>query len=88
MDIFYEVEKLVRFGIKYNYISEEDRILVTNEILEVLEIYDFRIFTDDEIKQMEKELEKTEYPVKILDNIIEWCIHNNRLENSGITYQD
>ena len=69
MDIFYEVEKLVRFGIKYNYISEEDRILVTNEILEVLEIYDFRIFTDDEIKQMEKELEEKEYPVKILDNI-------------------
>ena len=88
MDIFYEIEKLVRFGIKYNYISEEDRILVTNEILEVLEIYDFRMFADDEIKQMEKELEKTEYPVKILDNIIEWCIHNDRLENPGIAHQD
>ena len=54
MDIFYEIEKLVRFGIKYNYISEEDRILVTNEILEVLEIYDFRMFADDEIKQIRK----------------------------------
>ena len=71
MDIFYEIEKLVRFGIKYNYISEEDRILVTNEILEVLEIYDFRMFADDEIKQMEKELEELMERWEYLTNLAE-----------------
>ena len=42
MNIFYEIEKLVYYGLKHSLIEDEDRILIRNEILEVLEMDDFQ----------------------------------------------
>ena len=49
MDIFYEIETLIRYGIRHNLITEDDKILITNQILEILDIDDFKIFTSEEI---------------------------------------
>jgi UDPglucose--hexose-1-phosphate uridylyltransferase len=88
MNIFYEIEKLIYYGLKYSLIEEEDKILIRNEILEVLEIDDFRELSEIEIQTLEQELESLEYPSEILDNIVNWCIENNKMENTGVTFQD
>ena len=88
MNIFYEIEKLIYYGLKYSLIEEEDRILIRNEVLEVLEIDDFQELSDTELYTLKEELESVEYPSEILDNIINWCIQNNKMENTGITFQD
>lgn len=88
MNIFYEIEKLINYGIKYSLIDKEDKILVTNQVLEILDLDDYYIFSDIEENEIKSELEYTKYPDKILDNIINWCIDNNKLKNPGITFQD
>ena len=88
MDIFYEIETLIRYGIRHNLITEDDKILITNQILEILDIDDFKIFTSEEIINIEENLKMIKYPTETLDKLIEWCIKNNRLENASTTYQD
>ena len=88
MNIFYEIEKLIYYGLKYSLIEDEDRILIRNEILEVLEIDDFQELSDTEFYTLKEELESVEYPSEILNNIINWCIQNNKMENTGVTFQD
>ena len=88
MNIFYEIEKLVYYGLNSSFIEEEDRILIRNEILEVLETEDFQELSDIDLQRLQEELESVEYPSKILDNIINWYIENNKPENTGITFQD
>lgn len=88
MNIFYEIEKLMNYGIKYSLIDKNDKILVTNQILEILDIDDYQIFSETDQKKIKSELEGTKYPDKILDNIINWCIDNGKLKNPGITFQD
>ncbi len=88
MNIFYEIEKLVYYGLKHSLIEDEDRILIRNEILEVLEMDDFQELSETELYSLKEELESTEYPSEILNNIINWCIQNNKMENTGVTFQD
>ena len=87
MNIFYEIEKLIYYGLKYSLIEEEDRILIRNEVLEVLEIDDFSELSDTELYTIREELESVEYPSEILNNIINWCIQNNKMENKKRIYQ-
>ena len=66
MNIFYEIEKLVYYGLKHSLIEDEDRILIRNEILEVLEMDDFQELSETELYSLKEELESTEYPSEIL----------------------
>ena len=65
MDIFYEIETLIRYGIRHNLITEDDKILITNQILEILDIDDFKIFTSEEIINIEENLKMIKYPTEI-----------------------
>ena len=85
MNIFYEIEKLIYYGLKHSLIEDEDRILIRNEILEVLEMDDFQELSETELYSLKEELESTEYPSEILNNIINWCIQNNKMEIHNVT---
>ena len=48
MDIFFEVEKLIEYSIKNGFVEEEDKLLVTNLVLECLELDTYREFSPSE----------------------------------------
>lgn len=80
MDISYEIERLIQYGINKELISEYDVIYSRNRILEVLEL--------DGINKINIEDEKLDSPVEILENIVEWALKADRLEEDNITYRD
>ena len=87
-DVFIEIEKLIRYAVNKKIINKEDKILITNLILEAIGIEDYREFKEEEIEQIEKELIKVEYPTEILDNITEWSAINGKLKDNTVTYRD
>lgn len=80
MDISYEIERLIQYGLKKELISEYDVIYSRNRILEVLEL--------DEINKVDIEDKNLDSPVEILENIVEWALNADRLEEDNITYRD
>jgi len=44
-DIFIEIEKLIRYAINKGLICKQDKILVTNLLLETIDMQDYREFT-------------------------------------------
>ena len=44
MDIFFEVEKLIEYSIKNRLVEREDKLLVTNLVLECLELDTYKDF--------------------------------------------
>ena len=87
-DIFIEIEKLIRYAINKGLICKQDKILVTNLLLETIDMQDYREFTEEETLQIDQEMTNIEYPTEILDNIVEWAAINGKLEDDTITYRD
>ena len=44
MDIYLEVEKLMEYSVKNGFVDEEDKILITNFVLECIELDTYRCF--------------------------------------------
>ena len=65
MDIFLEIEKLIEYSIKNKLVDREDRLLVTNLVLECLELDTYREFSLQEKENIIKEIEN-EYLEKTL----------------------
>lgn len=80
MDIAYEIERLIQYGLNKELINEYDVVYSRNRILEVLQL--------DEIDEVNVEDEKLESPCEILENIMDWAIKTGKLENENITYKD
>lgn len=80
IDINYEIERLLQYGIQKKLLNKIDLIYIRNSILEVLEIDDFK---DVEVKN-----ETLDSPVEILENIMDWAVKNNRLIENTVTYRD
>lgn len=80
MDIAYEVERLIRYGLDKELISEYDVVYSRNRILEVLGL--------DEIREATAENENLDSPAKILENILEWAVKAGKLEGDDITNKD
>ena len=47
-DIFIEIEKLIRYAINKGLICKQDKILVTNLLLEAIGMQDYKEFTKEE----------------------------------------
>ena len=62
MDIFFEVEKLIEYSIKNGLVEREDKLLVTNLVLECLELDTYRDFSPAEEENIKKEIENAVYP--------------------------
>ncbi|PAB58572.1 UDP-glucose--hexose-1-phosphate uridylyltransferase [Anaeromicrobium sediminis] len=80
INIFYEIDKLIDYGINRELIKEEDIIYTRNRILEILNL--------DEYKQCEKPIQKKEDLNEILDNILNWAYDNKILESNTSVYRD
>ncbi len=88
MDICIEVEKLMEYSVKNGFVEEEDRILITNFILECIDLDTYREFSPEEKENIRKDTEDVRYPAQILNNIVTWAAENGKLKNSTVTFQD
>ena len=88
MDIYLEVEKLMEYSVKNGFVDEEDKILITNFVLECIELDTYRCFSDEEKEIIKKEIEKLEYPSKLLNNIVNWASENGKIKNNTATFHD
>ena len=80
ININYEIERLLQYGVQKKLIDKLDITFTRNRILEVLNLDDFT--------SVEVEKENLEYPVEILENILNWASENDRLIENTITYRD
>lgn len=81
MNINYEVERLINYGIKKNLIDVEDTIYIRNELLNLLGIpgYDYSEINIDE---------DLDTPTEILDKILNASFENGTLESNTVVYRD
>jgi UDPglucose--hexose-1-phosphate uridylyltransferase len=80
MNISYEIERLIQYGIYKKLISQYDVVYTRNRIMEVLGI--------DEVDEVEVGREELDSPSPILESILEWAVENGKLEGDGTTYRD
>lgn len=73
MNIYKSINKLLEYGIKNSLIEEIDKIVVRNEIMNLLKLKDW-------IEEKEN-FNLPEYPQKILDEIVDYAVKNNIIEN-------
>ena len=83
MNIYEEIEKLVVFSEMNGLIEKEDKILVRNRILEILNLDSFEKTHIDKL-----DIKKYEYPCEILDNITSWAKENSILKENILVYED
>lgn len=83
MNIYEEIEKLVVFSEINGLIETDDKILVRNRILELLDLDSF-----EEMYIDKSDIKKYEYPCEILDNITSWAGENSRLKENILVYKD
>ena len=83
MNIYEEIEKLVVFSEINGLIETDDKILVRNRILEILDLDSF-----EEVSIDKSDIKKYVYPCEILDNITSWAGENSRLKENILVYKD
>lgn len=88
MDINLEIEKLIEYSVKNGFVEEEDKILVTNLVLEAIDLDTYREITKEEKEKIKKEIENIKYPSEILEKIVEWASKNGKLKNDTGTFKD
>lgn len=80
INIFYEIERLLQYGLNKSLIDDVDVVYTRNRILEILDI--------NEIEEIYIEQEYLESPDSILENILGWCLEKGILDNDGVVYKD
>lgn len=80
MNIFMEIKRLIRYGIKQGLIYKEDEIYIRNRILEILGLDDY-----EDIEAPEETLIS---PQPILDNILDYAYASGILAENTVTYRD
>lgn len=86
--IYSEVEKLISYAVQHSLVSDDDRILVTNAVLECIGCDSYAEFTKEEKIHIEKEAAKIIYPTEVLDNLVEWAAKNGTLTTDTLTFRD
>ncbi|TLS38411.1 UDP-glucose--hexose-1-phosphate uridylyltransferase [Pseudalkalibacillus caeni] len=80
IDIYYQIERLLRYGLEKGLITVWDMDYTRNRILEVLEL--------PEARPTDADRENLDFPVDILQQILDWSAANNRLIENNVTYRD
>ena len=88
MDIYIEIETLITYAVLHNLVKKEDRILVTNAVLESIGCDSYREFTAEEQAQITAAAQAITYPTEVLDRIVEWAATQGKLTADTITYRD
>lgn len=80
INIFYEIERLLQYGVNKKLIDTLDINYTRNRILETLGI--------DDAQEVSVEEEFLESPNPILENMLSWCLKKGILESDGVVYKD
>ncbi|WP_067139938.1 UDP-glucose--hexose-1-phosphate uridylyltransferase [Oceanivirga salmonicida] len=83
MNIYLEIENLLKYSIIKKLIKKDDEIFLRNRILEILDL--------DEYEKLEvdtKYLSSLDYPCEILDKITNWAGEKGRLKENILVYKD
>ncbi|MBD8070485.1 UDP-glucose--hexose-1-phosphate uridylyltransferase [Bacillus sp. PS06] len=80
--IYENIQQLLLFGVKKGLIEQEDMIFTRNQILEILEIEEWKDVVED-LPEVE-----TDTPAPFLDSILDWAAENGKLEANTVTYRD
>ena len=86
--VYYEVEKLIGYAVLYGLVNDDDRLLVTNAVLECIGCDSYAEFTREEKALIEKEVAKITYPTEVLDNLVEWAAQKGTLSADTLTFRD
>lgn len=79
-DIKVEINKLVKYALQNNLITENDIIYSTNRVLSILNL--------DEINYIEDDFSNELQLSSILDNILNWAYDNNLIESNTPVFRD
>ena len=88
MNIYIEIETLITYAISHGLVKEDDRILVTNAVLESIGCDSYTEFTKEESEQITKKAAEIVYPTEVLDKIVEWAAQNGQLPTDTLTFRD
>lgn len=80
IDINYEINRLLQYGIRENLIEEEDIIYIANKIISILNLKEFVMLEDLNIGDTRL--------CEILDNILDFAYECGVLKNNDVTYRD
>jgi len=80
INISYEIERLLQYGLNRGLFTEIDKLYTRNRILEVLSL--------DDIEEVVVENEDLDSPEVILENIMLWALDKGILESDGSVYKD
>ncbi|WP_297630985.1 UDP-glucose--hexose-1-phosphate uridylyltransferase [uncultured Clostridium sp.] len=80
MDVYKELERLVKYGAKKELFQEEDKIYIRNSLI--------ALFKLDEYKEVETEDEDLDSPTEILDNLLNYALEQGILEWNTSVYRD
>ena len=88
MDIYIEIETLISYAILHGLVKEDDRILVTNAVLESIGCDSYTEFTEEETAKIAKKAAEIVYPTEELDRLVEWAAQNGTLSTDTLTFRD
>ena len=88
MDIYIEIETLISYAILHGLVKEDDRILVTNAVLESIGCDSYTEFTEEETAKIAKRAAEIVYPTELLDRLVEWAAENGTLTTDTLTFRD
>ena len=88
MKVYIEIETLISYAILHGLVKEEDRILVTNAVLESIGCHSYTEFTKEEQAQIAKRAAEIVYPTELLDSLVEWAAENGTLSTDTLTFRD
>ncbi|TDL32939.1 UDP-glucose--hexose-1-phosphate uridylyltransferase [Jeotgalibacillus sp. S-D1] len=80
MSISIEIERLIQFGLQQQMIEQADTDYVRNKLLNLLHL--------DEPAETAAPYEELDYPVEILDNILNWATDSEELKITTIHERD
>lgn len=80
INISYEIERLLVYGIKKGLIEVEDKVYVRNRIMQILNLND--------IEEVEEINENLETPISCLENILDYAFNERLLESNSVESRD
>ena len=80
MNINYEINRLISFGLQHDMIKEADLLYAANKIIDILKVPSFEYEA--------VELEPMENPSEILEAILDYAKENGVLECDSVDHRD
>lgn len=85
----YEIERLIKFGLKLNMIEKWDVIPVRNSLMDLLSVSEpYEAYEEYEGKQINETEDIPDSPVEILDKLLDYALEVGIIEDNSVTYRD